>query len=219
MKSNDYFNRPKGTVTMIMHKGGEFDLTTNSVVNGTEIARRQIKNLIVNEASRFMAARMAPGATNGKMHGSNYEPGRTDGEFESCGLKYLAVGVGILKDQTKPYDEQKNPVDTDNWDLQNPPAEKLTVTQLEGEYYRKLFTDWKFIDSTGNISEKATNVLLLSTTFLESEAVGPLTEMGLFGGVTATNTKNSGLMFNYKTFKVWNKENDARLTVVWRLTF
>lgn len=219
MKSNEFYNVPSGTVTMIMHKGGEYNLTTGKIDNGTELARKEIKNLIVNDASKFMATRMAPGATNGKMNGFNYEPGRVDGEYESLGLQYLAVGVGILKDPSKPYNENTNFVNVDMWPLQNPPEEQLTDNRLKGEIGRKKFTDWKFVDSTGNISSTATNILLLSTTFLESEAVGPLTEMGLFGGKSSNDNKDTGIMFNYKTFKVWNKPADARLTISWRLTF
>lgn len=219
MRAIDFYNGPSGTITMVMHKGGTYNVSTGMIENGTEIARKDIKNLIVNDASKFMAARMAPGATNGKMNGSNYEPGRVDGEYESLGLQYLAVGAGIFRDPSRPYNEITNPVDPEKWPLQDPPAEQLTDTRLKGEIERKKFTDWKFVDSTGNISPTATNILLLSTTFLESEAVGPLTEMGLYGGRAANDNKNTGTMFNYKTFKVWNKPNDARLTIVWRLTF
>ncbi|MNV54713.1 hypothetical protein D3C71_1469220 [compost metagenome] len=95
----------------------------------------------------------------------------------------------------------------------NPQPAALTNTTLRTELFRKEFTSWTFVDPvSGNDTTTPTNVLKLVTTYLESEAVGPLVEMGLFGG-DATGTSNSGHMFNYKTFPVWNKPNDARLTI------
>ena len=221
MKANDNFKTPEGSVLMILHKGGKYDINSNTIIDGEVIAQKEIKNLIVNEASKFMAIRMAPGNIAGQVNSSNnYVPGVTTGEYESCGLKYLAVGVGICVNSTQIYDEVTNPVDISKWQLQNPPAETITTNQLYGELYRKEFTDWKFLDGSGNpTSNIATNILLLSTTFLENEAVGPLTEMGLFGGDSASLTRNTGHQFNYKTFRVWNKPDDARLSVVWKLTF
>lgn len=227
MRSIEHYNKPSGYITMILHKGGDYDLSTGKVVNGLELDRREFKNLIVNSASSFMAARMAPGKVNGKIINSSYSAGITGGEFETCGLKCLAIGVGPIEDDTRFYDPIDNDMlkitdeNADNyWDLQNPPEPILTDSSLRGECFRKEFTDWKFLDSAGNISNDATNILMLSTTFLENEAVAPLTEMGLFGGESADlTTPKSGRMFNYKTFAVWNKPNDARLTVVWRLTF
>lgn len=220
MNANDTFKEPSGSVLMIMHKGGDYNIETNKIDNGEVLAKREIKNLIVNEASKFMAIRMAPGSLGGNLDTSGtYIPGITTGEYETIGLKYLAVGAGICVNASQVYNEATNPVDSTKWQLQNPPVETLTVVQLAGELYRKTFTDWKFLDSLGNLSSVPTNVLLLSTTFLETEAVGPLTEMGLTGGNGATITRNTGHLFNYKTFKVWNKPNDARLTIVWKLTF
>lgn len=222
MKSNDIYNAPNGSVMMILHKGGEYDIKNNKIVNGEVLSQKEIKNLIVNEASKFMAIRMAPGQISGSNSGSTYVPGSTVGEYESCGLKYLSVGTGPCEDPNSPYDENTNNIKSvanGGWDLQNPPVEDITTTKLVGELYRKQFTDWKYLDASGDLSENPTNVILLSTTFLESEAVGPLVEMGLFGGDSASGTRNTGHMFNYKTFRVWNKPSDARLSIVWKLTF
>lgn len=228
MKSNENFATPSGSVFMILHKGGEYDIANNNIKNGEIIAKREIKNKIVYDASKFMAMRMAPGKTSGHLGtGSVYTPGTVDTEFTNRGLQYLAVGVGVLTKPNLPYNEQTNPVDTTKWDLQTSHEESLDTHKLVGELYRKPFTDWKFLDESGNLSVEPTNVLLLSTTFLETDAVGPLTEMGLFGGNGAGDVSNKsnggikdgGTMFNYKTFKVWNKPSDARLTVVWKLTF
>jgi len=96
-------------------------------------------------------------------------------------------------------------------------------TKLVGELYRKQFTSWCFVDATGAETTLNTNILKLTTTFYENEANGPLTEMGIFGGDAqdwnSGAGKDSGYAWNYKTFKVWNKINNSRLTVVWKLTF
>ena len=210
------FKRPSGSITMYLHEGGE--IVNGKLVNGKMIDKCTIKNLIVDKASELMAGRMAPGAVTGSGNPS------VNGDFLDSGLKYLALGVGILSDPELPYDEITNPVDTTQWDLQNPPAENLNTTKLVGEAYRKSFTSWHFINAAGEETDDITNILSLSTTFYEDEASGlPLTEMGLFGGDALDwnegNGKDTGFMFNHKTFKVWNKTNTQRLTVVWKLTF
>lgn len=217
MKTNlDNYNVPSGSVLMLLHNGGTLNEKCDNIINGTILARREIKNLIVNDASKLMAMRMAPGNVEGHLNNSgNYIPGSTDGEKQSSGLKYLAVGTGTLTNPDLPYDEIENP---STWNLQKPPSEEITTNRLSGELFRKKFTDWKFLDSTGNLAPSPTNILLLSTTFLEDEAVGPIVEMGLFGGDSANDDPNTGIMFNYKTFKVWNKE-DCRLSIVWKITF
>jgi hypothetical protein len=218
MKASDIYKTPTGSVTMILHKGGNLSLEKNEIIDGEIIAKREIKNLIVNSASTLMAMRMAPGKIEGHVDVATgeYIPGKVGGEYNTSGLKFLAVGTGLLLDPNRDYDENDNP---STWDLQNPPEEELTVDKLAGEFYRKQFTDWKFLDMFGNLSPSPTNVLLLSTTFLESEAVGPLVEMGIFGDNSATTAKDTGMMFNYKTFKVWNKPNSCRLSIIWKLTF
>ncbi len=218
MKINmDNYKVPEGSVLMLLHKGGKLNNTFTDIDDGEVIARREIKNLIVNDASKLIAMRMAPESVEEHLDASNnYIPGITTGERQSSGLKYLAVGTGQLENSSLPYDEVTN---KSTWDLQCPPSEQITTTQLVGELYRKKFTDWKFLDSTGNLAPAPTNILLLSTTFLEMEAVGPLVEMGLIGGYSASDTANSGIMFNYKTFKVWNKPQDCRLSIIWKLTF
>jgi hypothetical protein len=240
MKASDIYKTPTGSVTMILHKGGNLSLEKNEIIDGEIIAKREIKNLIVNSASTLMAMRMAPGKIEGHVDVATgeYIPGKVGGEYNTSGLKFLAVGTGLLLDPNRDYDENDNP---STWDLQNPPEEELTVDKLAGEFYRKQFTDWKlfsikfpcqfincyrkqftdwkFLDMFGNLSPSPTNVLLLSTTFLESEAVGPIVEMGIFGDNSATTAKDTGMMFNYKTFKVWNKPNSCRLSIIWKLTF
>ena len=205
----------KGQLSMFLHKGGEF--VNGKLVNGEIIREQTIQNLIVDKASQLMAARMAPGAITGAT-----DPA-FQGNFLDRGLQYLALGVGVLQDPTKPYDERTNNVDTTQWDLQNPPSETLTATKLVGEFYRKRFTSWCFVDASGNETDGLTNKLKITTTFMENEANGPITEMGLYGGDAQDWNvgagKDSGAIWNYKVLKVWNKNDSSRLTIVWTLTF
>ena len=208
-------NTMKGQISMIAHKGGE--LVNGKIVGGEVLKTFTVQNLIVDTASKLMAARMAPGAITG---GTNPA---FQGNFVDRGLQYLALGVGYLKNPALPYDETTNNVDTTKWNLQNPPQEQLTETKLVGEFYRKRFTTWCFVDAAGNETSSLTNVLKLSTTFYENEANGPITEMGIYGGYAqdwgAGVGKDSGTLFNLKRIKVWNKENYSRLSIVWQITF
>lgn len=198
MNSVDKFKTPTGEIGMYLHKGGVWLPEENRLSDDAIILKSvNFKNLIVNKASELMAGRMAPGSTPG----NGVTPGNLTGNFFASGFQYLAVGTGGT-----------------GWDLQNPPAPTLTATKLQNEIFRKQFTDWTFLKSDGTRSSTATNILQLVTTFNENEAVGALVEMGLFGA-NATSTKDSGYMFNYKTFAVWNKPNDSKLTVTWKITF
>jgi len=119
------------------------------------------------------------------------------------GITYLAVGTGGV-----------------GWDLQNPPQPSNTQTELENEIARKAFTtqDVTFIDpDTGDPTVVPTNVVDFTCTFAETEAVGPLVEMGLFGG-DATDLADSGTEVNYRTFPVINKTNSMTLTIIFRIT-
>jgi len=228
IQKDDYNKKPTGTLKMIMHKGGTYNIETGKIENGKIITQKEIKNIIVTLASNFLAMRMAPGSKAGQTSSGTYIPGITDGEYNSSGLKYLAVGTGPLTDNTKPYNKDTN---RPKWDLLNPPTETVTQTHLNNEVFRKKFTDWKFLDTAGNLSSIATNVLLLSTTFLENEANAPLMELGLFGGTNVnssngepgnnnvSDTKDTGLMFNYKTFAAWTKDASSRITIIYKITF
>lgn len=125
----------------------------------------------------------------------NHEP---DG-----GITYLAVGSGAS-----------------GWDLQNPPQPTNTQTKLNNEIARKAFTteDVTFVDpDTGDPTVVPTNVLDFTATFAETEAVGPLVEMGLFGG-DASDLTDSGTMVNFRTFPVLNKTSSMTLTIIFRIT-
>ncbi|AEO93450.1 gp190 [Bacillus phage G] len=197
MNSSEEFKQPTGHIGIILHRGGEYDIETNTVQGGELLEQIEFKNLIVNTASTLMAQRLAPG----------YEQNKNTGTFIADGLQYLAVGTIV------------DPDNPGNFNYMSPPPATVEQTKLEKELFRKEFTSWTFLDPSGNSTgNNPTNILRLATTFMENEAVGPLVEMGLFGG-NATATADTGYMFNYKTFAVWNKPSDARLTVTWKLTF
>lgn len=136
------------------------------------------------------------------------------------GVYALAVGTGDV-----------------GWNVQNPPAATNTQRSLFNEIGRKAIASTSFITSLGAISSVPTNVVDFTTTFSESEAVGPLTEMALIGGDLSTNmavlnpilppngaydptvnTVGKDIMINYITFPVINKPPTSTLTWSWRLT-
>lgn len=136
------------------------------------------------------------------------------------GMYGLAVGTGDV-----------------GWDLQNPPAATNTQRSLYAEIGRKSFSSTSFVNSLGNPVAYPTNIVDFTTIYAESEAVGPLVEMGLIGGdanddtlitnpVTPSNgaydntvdTTNKDTLGNYLTFPVINKPATARLTLTWRVT-
>ena len=128
------------------------------------------------------------------------------------------------------------------WDLMNPPAPTDTQRALYSELTRKRFAQTDFVDPGGLPVGYPTNVVDYTTTFSESEAVGPLVEMALLGGNISTNMSvrnpvptpygpNSALAYdaahnltmwetelNYLTFPVVNKPATSTLTITWRLT-
>jgi len=117
------------------------------------------------------------------------------------GITHLEVGTGVGTGTT-----------------QAPQPESADQTALRAPLARKAITSWTYLDANGAPTASETNVLQLTTTFNETEATGAIVEMGLFGG-DATDAIGTGYMFNYKTFPVWNKASDMKLTIVWKLTF
>lgn len=126
-----------------------------------------------------------------------------DSQEPTAGISFLAVGVGGA-----------------GWNLQNPPAPTVTQQTLESELFRKAIDagNTSFVDpNTGSHTNVATKIVDFSTTFSEAEAVGPIVEMGLFGG-DATVALNSGTMLNYRTFPVLNKTAAMTFSVIFRIT-
>lgn len=138
------------------------------------------------------------------------------------GLFALAVGSGDI-----------------GWNPMSPPAPTNTQRALYSEITRKTFSNTTFINpSDGSPVAYPTKVVDFTTIFTESEAVGPLVEMGLLGGNVdsnmlirkpvspangsynaAVNLTNYDTLFNYLTFKVVNKPATSTFEITWRLTF
>lgn len=137
------------------------------------------------------------------------------------GIFALAVGTG-----------------DNGWNPMSPPAPTTTQRALYSEITRKTFSNTQFINAGGVPVAYPTKVVDFTTIFTESEAVGPLVEMGLIGGNISTNlaVKNPvsppngaydatvdltdfETLVNYLTFPVVNKPATSTLQIVWRLTF
>ena len=117
------------------------------------------------------------------------------------GISYLAIGSG-----------------NGEWDLFDPPAPTTSQTRLENEFYRKAIDMSTYVHpETGEPTSVYTNIVDYSVTFGEGEAIGPIVEMGLFGG-DATSELNSGTMINWRTFPVINKTSTMSVTVIFRIT-
>jgi hypothetical protein len=137
------------------------------------------------------------------------------------GVFVLAVGTGDI-----------------GWDPMNPPIATISQRSLYNELARKQIASSNFITSAGAVSGIPTNIVDFTTIFAESEAVGPLTEMGLLGGDVDTNMAirnpvlpangiydptvdlvGLDMLINYLTFPVINKPATSSLSWTWRLTY
>lgn len=124
------------------------------------------------------------------------------------------------------------------WNLQNPPVATDTQRSLYNEIARKQMQVTEFIDADGAVSGIPTHVVDFTTTFSESEAVGPLVEMGILGGDVDTNMSitnpilppngiydatvdvvGKDMIVNYLTFPAINKPANSSLGWTWRLSF
>lgn len=124
-----------------------------------------------------------------------------DSSEPTNGISYLAVGSG-----------------SGEWNLFDPPAPTTSKTYLENEFYRKSIDVSTFVHpETGEPTNAYTNIVDYAVTFGEGEAVGPIVEMGLFGG-DATAELQSGTMINWRTFPVINKTSTMSVTVIFRIT-
>lgn len=137
------------------------------------------------------------------------------------GIFVLAVGTGDI-----------------GWNPMSPPAPTNTQRALYSEITRKTFSNTQFIDGGGAPVAYPTKVVDFTTIYTESEAVGPLVEMGLVGGNISTNmavrnpvSPPNGTydptvdltafetLVNYLTFPVVNKPATSTMEIVWRLSF
>jgi hypothetical protein len=142
-----------------------------------------------------------------------------DNTEPNFGLNMLAVGTGA----------------TGN--VLAPDAPDNKQRKLNAEIARKAFSSTTFRDDSGAAVSIPTHILDLTTTFGESEAVGPLTEMALLSTISsnpATTNPNPDsfpnrdvtrdltqydTIANYLTFGAISKPATSILTITWRLTF
>lgn len=135
------------------------------------------------------------------------------------GLNMLAVGTGATGS------------------LLSPDAPQATQRKLNTEIARKAFVSTQFRNSDGVAVAYPTNIVDFTVTFGESEAVGPLNEMGLMATYSSNpldkNPINNGpdfydptidvtgkdLLVNYLTFGVVTKPATAVVTITWRFSF
>jgi hypothetical protein len=174
----------------------------------------------------------------------NGQTGELEYEWERRNLVVLDASIlvaRLMKDnQEPPFGIFALAMGTGDagWNPMAPPAPTTTQRALYAEIARKTFVNTQFIDGGGLPVAYPTKVVDFTTTYTESEAVGPLVEMGLIGGNVSTNlsiknpvsppngpynptvdltTKET--LCNYLTFPVVNKPATSTLTIVWRLQF
>lgn len=149
------------------------------------------KNIIVDSASLLIARLLADGQTT------------IDPVGPAHGIWVLAVGTG-----------------NSAWDTSNPPLATSTQVKLESELARKRFANVNFVktDGSGLPASVVTNIVDFQVVFNESEAVGPIVELGMFGGDASDTDANSGTMINYRTMAVINKPNTATMSIIFRIT-
>ncbi len=173
-----------------------------------EEKKGHIQNVVVRDAS-ILLARLAKSSASAHVSEPSY------------GIFALAVGTGNT-----------------SWDPLNPPPATNTQRSLWNEIGRKAIQSTSFVDGDGVVSAIPTDVVDFTTTFSESEAVGPLTEMGLLGGDISSNmaVRNpvlppNGLydptvnvvgkeqLVNFVTFAAISKPATSTLSWVWRIHF
>lgn len=146
-----------------------------------------------------------------------------DPDEPAHGINMLGVGTGALGA------------------VLNPDAPTNEQRRLNNEIARKPFSETTFRDANGAAVAIPTNVVDFTTIYGESEAVGPLNEMGLLStisdntGTINNNPNDAGqggeaydptidvtnydMLVNYLTFSVITKPATSILTITWRLTF
>ena len=133
--------------------------------------------------------------TNGKLLAALCK-----GEAGYAGITSLAVGTGDSA-----------------WDSGGTPDPSAARTALVNELARMAVTV-VFLDGSNEETASVTNRLGISATFGDGEADGAHREFGLFGG-DATATTDSGLMVNYRTQLVKNKQTGETLTITVRIIY
>jgi hypothetical protein len=181
-----------GFISAYLHRGEGLEFVPLSDEPGHGYFRIPHKAILLERHAKNLIVTKAS-----QLMAKRMRPGASWG----AGITHLEVGTGV-----------------GTGTAQAPQGENAAQTALRQPLARKAITSWSNLDGSGNPAGSDTNVLQLTTTFVENEANGALVEMGLFGG-DATSTLGSGFMFNYKVFPAINKDNTMQLTLVWKLTF
>lgn len=111
-----------------------------------------------------------------------------------------------------------------SWDPLNPPAPTGNETGMVSEFFRKSWSAAYFVDEFGTPQTVAAaiaanlNTVDFEVSFSEGEAVGLITELGIWGG-DATATLGSGSLCDYETIAGIPKPANATLSFIFRWTF
>jgi len=193
------------------HAKGGFIFDMRDANTGEVLAHWEKPNVITYDAG-ILAARLFRDSRDPSVLGSS----------PNKGLTMLSIGTGA----------------TGN--LLAPDAPTPNQRRLNNQIQRKAFSSAQFRDGAGVAVNYPTNIVDFTATFIETEAVGPLNEMGvvatfssnpgttnwinngpaLWGARDTTlNMSNQDLLANYLTFSVISKPATAILTITWRITF
>lgn len=217
---------------------------------------RKVCNIVVERASILIARlligeSLQPGATYQDIYGQNTAEkirgithlamglGKPYESYDSGSGLYIAKSGDDISDV---LNVQGLPQE---WDKQSPPSStvmggrtleegdalwdnsRIDKPILVNEIGRKKFQKVQYLNSDFTVSAYPTNIIELECEFGQTEVVGALMEMGLFGGntepfdrdyIAINHLEEYGDMVNYRTFKVWNKSGTDRLRICWRIT-
>lgn len=140
-------------------------------------------------------------------------------EFNVVVSDMLKVITGVIKSPTASPLYLASGVGNPSWDV-TPYSANTGNHALVNELFRKqiLPDSIAFIDNEGNITEEPTNQLRMEATLDYDECNGDLRELAIFG-LTASDTRNSGIMMNHKIHKVRAKDNTKIMRRVVKFTF
>ena len=189
---------------------GECFWVLRDTTTGKE-TRGHVKNVVTLDASILLAT---------FMKGTGAATPTPNVCVPNFGILALGVGTGDV-----------------SWNPMSPPPPTQTQRSLFNELARKQVASTSFIDEEGSISGVRTHIVDFTTTFTESEAVGPLTEMGLLGGDIdpvmlnrnpilppngpydpTVDTTRKDILINYVTFGAINKPMNSTLSWTWRIS-
>lgn len=200
MQMIEQIKKPVGEIKLIAHRGqGIFRPWTDSMEKDPRFGTLDLSNVEILKSfeDKNLIVNQASVLMAQRM---------APGDLGTAGIGYLALGTGVgTGTQAAPQTEDP------------------TLLALRQEVFRKAITSWTYLDATGKAvasPPNGTGVIQFTTTFAVNEANYAITEMGLFGG-TASGSANSGSLFNFKVFPVWNKTSalNASLTIIWTITF